>query len=68
MTKSKTGPQVKPLICWLDGACLTINYRRLREIIDQVDAVLMVDIAHFAGLVAGRVFTGELNQFFTPIL
>jgi glycine hydroxymethyltransferase len=33
----------------------------MREIADQVGAVLMVDMAHFAGLVAGKVFTGEFN-------
>ncbi|HBK67835.1 MAG TPA: glycine hydroxymethyltransferase, partial [Firmicutes bacterium] len=38
-----------------------INFKRLREIADQVGAVLMVDMAHFAGLVAGGVFTGEFN-------
>ena len=31
----------------------------LREIADEVGAVLMVDMAHFAGLVAGKVFTGD---------
>ena len=37
------------------------NFRLLREIADEVDATLMVDMAHFAGLVAGRVLTGDLN-------
>ena len=31
----------------------------MREIADAVGAVLFVDMAHFAGLVAGKVFTGE---------
>src|SRR5215208_4297036 len=30
-----------------------IDFRRFREIADEVDAYLMVDMAHFAGLVAG---------------
>src|SRR5262249_33660973 len=30
-----------------------IDFRRFREIADAVDAKLMVDMAHFAGLVAG---------------
>lgn len=38
-----------------------INFKRFREIADSVGAVLMVDMAHFAGLVAGKVFTGESN-------
>ena len=29
------------------------------EIADEVGATLMVDMAHFAGLVAGKVFTGD---------
>ena len=39
----------------------TPNYRVLREIADDVGATLMVDMAHFAGLVAGGVLTGDLN-------
>ena len=36
-----------------------VNFAKMREIADEVGAVLMVDMAHFAGLVAGTVFTGE---------
>src|SRR6476660_8477984 len=36
-----------------------INFATMREIADEVGATLMVDMAHFAGLVAGKVFTGE---------
>ena len=36
-----------------------VNFAKMREIADSVGATLMVDMAHFAGLVAGRVFTGE---------
>src|SRR5262245_30862922 len=32
-----------------------IDFRRMREIADEVGAVLLVDMAHFAGLVAGGV-------------
>jgi len=39
----------------------SINFKRLREIADKVGAVFMVDMAHFAGLVAGKVFTGECD-------
>lgn len=38
-----------------------LNFAKMREIADQVGAVLMVDMAHFAGLIAGGVFTGEFN-------
>jgi glycine hydroxymethyltransferase len=33
----------------------------MREIADRAGSVLMVDMAHFAGLVAGKVFTGEYD-------
>ncbi len=38
-----------------------VNFARMRDIADKCGAVLMVDMAHFAGLVAGKVFTGEYN-------
>ena len=38
-----------------------INFAKMREIADSVGAVLMVDMAHFAGLVAGKVITGVNN-------
>lgn len=34
----------------------TIDFAKFREIADEVGALLMVDMAHFAGLVAGGVF------------
>ena len=36
-----------------------VNFATMREIADEVGATLMVDMAHFAGLVAGKVLTGE---------
>lgn len=38
-----------------------INFKRFSEIAKKCGAVFMVDMAHFAGLVAGKVFTGEYN-------
>ncbi len=38
-----------------------LNFAKMREIADSVGAVLLVDMAHFSGLVAGGVFTGEFN-------
>ena len=53
--------EVKPLILLAGFSAYprNINYRRMREIADKVGAVLMVDMAHFAGLVAGKVLQGE---------
>jgi glycine hydroxymethyltransferase len=36
-----------------------VNFAKMREIADEVGATLMVDMAHFAGLVAGKVFIGD---------
>ena len=36
-----------------------VNFATMREIADEVGATLMVDMAHFAGLVAGKVLTGD---------
>jgi len=38
-----------------------LNFAKMREIADSVGAVLMVDMAHFSGLVAGGVFEGDFN-------
>jgi glycine hydroxymethyltransferase len=38
-----------------------IDFVRMRRIADDVGAVLMVDMAHFAGLVAGGVFSGDYD-------
>ncbi len=38
----------------------TIDFARFRRVADEVGAVLMVDMAHFAGLVAGGVFPSPL--------
>jgi glycine hydroxymethyltransferase len=59
----KQAQEVRPLI-FLTGYSAyprKINFKRMREIADKVGAVFMVDMAHFAGLVAGKVFTGEYD-------
>jgi len=38
-----------------------INFKRMREIADRAGSVFMVDMAHFAGLVAGKVFSNEYD-------
>ncbi len=38
-----------------------VNFALMRDIADEVDATLMVDMAHFAGLVAGGVLTGDFD-------
>ena len=53
--------QVRPriLLAGYSAYSRRIDFATLREIADEVGAVLMVDMAHFAGLVAGKVFTGD---------
>lgn len=55
--------EVEPLILLAGYSAYPrrINFKRMREIADKVGAVFMVDMAHFAGLVAGGVFAGEFN-------
>ena len=59
----KQAKEWKPLIL-LSGFSAyprKINFKRMREIADSIGAVFMVDMAHFAGLVAGKVFTGDYD-------
>lgn len=42
----------KMIIAGASAYARTIDFKRFREIADEVDAVLMVDMAHIAGLVA----------------
>ena len=55
--------EVRPLVLLAGYSAYPrkINFARMREMADEVGAVLMVDMAHFAGLVAGGVFTGEYD-------
>jgi len=59
----KQAMEVKPLILLTGYSAYPrkINFKRMREIADKVGAVFMVDMAHFAGLVAAKVFTGEFD-------
>ncbi len=52
--------RVRPLILLAGYSAYPrrLDFARLRAIADEAGAVLMVDMAHFAGLVAGKVFTG----------
>lgn len=61
----KMAQEIKPLILLAGYSAYPrkINFRRMKEIADKVGAVFMVDMAHFAGLVAGGVFTGDCNPF-----
>jgi len=55
--------EVRPLILLAGYSAYSrkINFAELRSIAEEVGATLMVDMAHFAGLVAGKVFTGDFD-------
>lgn len=46
----------KLIICGYTAYPLIINFKAFREICDEVGAVMMADISHFAGLVAGGAY------------
>jgi glycine hydroxymethyltransferase len=59
----KKAKEIKPLILLAGYSAYSrkINFAILKEIANSINAVLMVDMAHFAGLVAGKVFTNEFD-------
>ncbi|MCR5605892.1 MAG: glycine hydroxymethyltransferase [Treponema sp.] len=59
----KQAMEVKPLILLTGFSAYPrkIDFKRFRAIADKCGAVLMVDMAHFAGLVAGKVLTGDYD-------
>ncbi|MEO1007881.1 MAG: serine hydroxymethyltransferase [Planctomycetota bacterium] len=50
----------KVLMCGYSAYPRVIDFERFREIADSIDALLVADIAHIAGLVAGRVHPSPL--------
>lgn len=59
----KMALEIKPFILLAGYSAYPrkINFAKMRDIADKAGSVLMVDMAHFAGLVAGGVFNGEFN-------
>ena len=57
----RTALEFKPLILIAGYSAYPrrVNFAKMREIADEIGATFMVDMAHFAGLVAGKVFTGD---------
>lgn len=45
----------KLILAWFSAYSRNLDWKRFREIADKVWAVLMADIAHIAGLIAGQV-------------
>ena len=56
--------ETKPKLIIAGGSAYprTLDFKRFREIADSVGAYLMVDMAHFAGLVAGGAHANPVEQ------
>ncbi len=59
---AETAEREKPKLIIAGGSAYSrhIDFKRFREVADSIGAYLMVDMAHFAGLVAGGVFPSPL--------
>jgi len=59
----RTAQEFRPLVLLAGYSAYPrkVNFAAMREIADEIGAVFMVDMAHFAGLVAGKVFTGDFD-------
>ncbi len=59
----KQAKQEKPLILLAGYSAYPrcINFAIMRQIADEVGATLMVDMAHFSGLVAGKLLVGDYD-------
>ncbi len=62
----KTALEEKPKILLCGYSCYPkdLDYKRFQEIADEVGAYTMVDIAHIAGLIAGKVMNDPVKAGF----
>lgn len=60
---AKQAQEVRPtiLLAGYSAHPRRLNFAKMREIADSTGATLMVDMAHFAGLVAGKAFQGDFD-------
>lgn len=60
---ARQAKEIKPdiLLAGYSAYPRKINFAKMREIADSIGAVFMVDMAHFSGLVAGKVFQGDYD-------
>ena len=62
-TVEKLALENKPKIITAGGSAYSriINFKKFREIADKVNAYMLVDMAHFSGLVAGGAYPNPLE-------
>jgi len=53
----------KMILAGFSAYTRNLNYRRFRQIANKVDAILMIDIAHIAGLIAGKALSNPVPYF-----
>ncbi|MBI4192226.1 MAG: serine hydroxymethyltransferase [Betaproteobacteria bacterium] len=53
--------QPKLIVAGASAYALIIDWQRLREIADEVDALLMADVAHYAGLIAAGLYPSPVG-------
>ena len=60
----KLANEHKPKLIIAGGSAYSriIDFKKFREIADKVNAYLMVDMAHFSGLVAGKGYPNPINH------
>ena len=59
----KQAKEFKPLILLAGYSAYSrlVDFKIMKDIADEVGAVLMVDMAHFSGLVAGKTLIDQYN-------
>ena len=60
----KLALETKPKLIIAGGSAYSriIDFKKFREIVDKVNAYLMVDMAHFSGLVAGKGYPNPIEH------
>jgi glycine hydroxymethyltransferase len=58
--KKALGQRPKMIVCGASAYSRAIDWKKFREIADEVGAWLFVDMAHYAGLVAGGAYPSPL--------
>jgi len=53
--------QPKMIVAGASAYSLAIDWQRFREIADEVDALLMADVAHYAGLIAVGIYPSPVG-------
>lgn len=53
----------KMILAGFSAYSRNLNYKKFRQIANKVDAILMIDIAHIAGLIAGKAIPSPVSYF-----